>query len=83
MAIDDNLGISPEDQAALRDALLAWKKDGVANPLIPMDHDVTGDGVFDSFGLDEHDELIVVEGAHLDDTVAKAVGNEELGGEDL
>lgn len=71
--------IPEEDRQQLHAALLAWKAEGVERPLIPMDHDVNGDGVFDSFGLDENDQLIIVTDAALDDTVYKADGDDEGG----
>ena len=46
MTLDD-LGLPEEDRQEIRAALLTWKKDGVARPLIPLDHDVNGDGVAD------------------------------------
>lgn len=70
------LDLPDEDKTALRDALLTWKNDGVANPLIPLDHDVDGDGIVDSWGLDDNDQLILVPGVHIDTTVSIAVGGD-------
>lgn len=62
--------LHPNDKIALQSALRNWRNDGQANPLIPIaDGDVTGDGIVDSWGLDENDRLTVVPGAPLDDTV--------------
>lgn len=80
MTLDD-LGLPEEDRQEIRAALLTWKKDGVARPLIPLDHDVNGDGVADAFGLDENDELIIVTDANLKDTVSRADGSGIEGGE--
>ena len=66
-----------EDRAAIRDALLAWKADGVAAPLIPLNVDLDGDGVFDTLGLDENDELVLVSGVALSATVYQSTGDEE------
>lgn len=70
------LDLPDEDKAALLTALLQWKADGVANPLIPLDHDVDGDGIVDSFGLDDNDQLVLVPGVHIDTTVSIAVGGD-------
>jgi hypothetical protein len=71
-----------EDYNAIRDALLAWREDGVANPLIPSDVDIDGDGTTDAYGLDANDEVIFVKSAKLKDTVFEAVGGSiETGGD--
>ncbi|WP_439593882.1 hypothetical protein [Microbacterium sp.] len=63
-----------EDYRALRDALLAWKAEGIASPIIPHDIDVDGDGIVDGFGLDDADELVYVKGVPLEETVAQSTG---------
>lgn len=68
------------DYAELRAALLGWRDAGQANPLIPLDYDVDGDGTTDAYGLDDLGRLVYVSGADLDETVAEATGN---GTEDL
>lgn len=68
--------IPDEDRVALREALLLWKKGGVENPLIPLDVDIDGDGIADSFGLDENDELVLVPGTMLESTVYLSEGDD-------
>lgn len=70
------IGLSDADRAELRQALLNWKAEGQANPLIPFDVDIDGDGIADSFGLDENDELVFVSGATLDSTVYQSDGDD-------
>lgn len=69
---------SAEDAEAIRAALLNWKASGNPNPMIPMEVDVDGDGIVDSFALDENDNLIVVTGAKLADTVYVSDGDDAL-----
>lgn len=70
---------------AIRLALLAWKADGVAEPLIPVYADVDGDGIPDFYGLDENENVIEVSGASVSvaDTVATSDGSgiERTGGD--
>jgi hypothetical protein len=69
--------MTAEDREVLRSALLAEREAGVAQPLIAMDVDVDGDGICDSFGLDDEDRLIVVHGVALEATTYKAEGGGE------
>lgn len=71
-----DLTTSQEDVTTIRDILLQWKAEGVANPLLPADVDIDGDGIVDSFGLDENDEVIIVSGAKLEDTVYVSEGDD-------
>ena len=71
-----DLTVTEEDQAAIKSILLQWKEEGNPNPLLPMDVDIDGDGIVDSFGLDENDEVIVVSGAKLEDTVYVSEGDD-------
>ncbi|WMI34440.1 hypothetical protein SEA_DAMASCUS_1 [Microbacterium phage Damascus] len=68
--------VSAEDATAIKSILLQWRSEGVENPLLPMEVDVNGDGVADSFGLDENDEVVVVLGAKLEDTVYVSDGDD-------
>ena len=61
--------LSEKDRATLTKALRKWRKDGVPSPLIPMADDVTEDGIADAWGLDENDNLVIVAGTPLVDTV--------------
>lgn len=78
-----NLNLTDEDVAAIKVILLQWKTEGHPNPLLPADVDIDGDGVVDSFGLDEDDNVIVVSGVKLNDTVYVSDGDDITdGGED-
>lgn len=72
MSIDD---LTDEDRAAMTDALRAWKKSGTANPLIPLDVDLDGDGIVDSIGLDPDGNLTIVS-ADLGSTVYVSQGDD-------
>lgn len=73
MAADTTL--TPEDERQILDILIAWRADGVENPLLPMDVDVDGDGIVDSWGLDENGALKVVHGVALEETVFRSDGD--------
>jgi hypothetical protein len=62
------------DRAVIRQALLDWQVDGVANPLLPLDGDVDGDGVADAFALDPFGNLIIVPAVPITETVSQSVG---------
>jgi len=62
------------DQATLVACLRAWQEEGQANPLIPCDVDVDGDGTADAFGLSPLGQLVYVTGANLKHTVYEADG---------
>lgn len=61
--------LDKEDHDFIKSLLLAQREKGNENPLLPMDVDVDGDGVADSYGLDESGEVIVVRGTKLEDTL--------------
>lgn len=71
-----NLETTEDDTVAIREILLAWKKEGNTNPLLPADVDIDGDGIVDSFGLDENDNVIVVSGVKLEETVYVSDGDD-------
>ena len=77
-----DLTTTDEDAAAIKAILLQWKSEGNPNPLLPADVDIDGDGIVDSFGLDENDNLIVVSGTKLEDTVYVAEGEQSEDGGD-
>lgn len=62
------------DKEELLAALLQWKAAGNPDPLIPTDHDVDGDGSADAFGLTADDQLTIIFGAKLSETVAESDG---------
>lgn len=66
----------------MRAALLAERRRGVARPLIPADVDLDGDGVCDSFGLDENDEVVIVSGVPLEETTYLSLGEDVVSGAD-
>lgn len=69
------LDLDEETAAVLRDALLAWRAEGVADPTIPID-DVTGDGIADAWALDENDDVVLRPGVAYADTVAESTGKD-------
>lgn len=73
-----------ESREAIRTALLGWKADGVANPIIPVYSDLDGDGVPDFYGIDDNDQLVQVSGVTVVDSVAVSDGSgiEQTGGVD-
>ncbi|AWN03325.1 hypothetical protein PBI_COUNT_2 [Microbacterium phage Count] len=77
-----DLTTTDEDAAAIKAILLQWKSEGNPNPLLPADVDIDGDGIVDSFGLDENDNVIVVSGTKLEDTVYVAEGEQSEDGGD-
>lgn len=76
-----NLSLSEEDRVEIREILLAHRAEGVEHPLLPADVDFNNDGVVDSFGLDADDEVVVVHGVALEETVFRSEGD-DFGHED-
>ena len=68
--------LSEEDASAIKEILVGYKKDGVVNPLLPSDFDFDGDGITDAFGLDENDNVVLVSGAKIEDTVYVSDGDD-------
>ena len=77
-----DLTTTDEDAAAIKAILIQWKSEGNPNPLLPADVDIDGDGIVDSFGFDENDNVIVVSGTKLEDTVYVAEGEQSEDGGD-
>lgn len=77
-----DLTTTDEDAAAIKAILLQWKSEGNPNPLLPADVDIDGDGIVDSFGLDENNNVIVVSDTKLEDTVYVAEGEQSEDGGD-
>lgn len=77
-----DLTTTDEDAAAIKAILHQWKSEGNPNPLLPADVDIDGDGIVDSFGLDENNNVIVVSGTKLEDTVYVAEGEQSEDGGD-
>jgi hypothetical protein len=69
-------GLSAEDEVEIKNILIGYRESGIENPLLPSDVDLDGDGTADSYGLDEDDNLIVVSGVKLDDTVYVSEGDD-------
>lgn len=62
------------DQRQLVLALKRWQSEGQANPLIPCDADVDGDGTADAYGLGPFGDLVYIKGVPLGDTVFESTG---------
>lgn len=65
-----------EDREVILNFLNQQKAAGNPNPLMAMDVDLDGDGICDSFGLDENGELVVVPGVKLEDTTYESLGDD-------
>jgi hypothetical protein len=65
-----------EDRDALKAALEAHKADRVANPQIPLDADIDGDGIADAWALDENGDVVLVPQVAIADTVFAATGED-------
>jgi len=68
--------LSTEDREAIQGILNTWRASGVENPLLPMDVDVDGDGIVDSWGLDAFGNVVVVSGKHVSETVFESTGDD-------
>lgn len=73
-----NITTSIEDLVAIKGVLESWKADGVANPLLPLNVDLDGDGLTDAYGLDENGEVILVPGTKIEDTVYVSDGDDAI-----
>lgn len=71
-----DLSVTQEDVSVIRDILLREKSEGNPNPLLPADVDLDGDGTADSFGLDVNDQVIVVPGVRLENTLYESEGDD-------
>ena len=69
---------SIEDLVMIRTILLQYKSEGVEKPLLPLNVDLDGDGIADAYGLDENDEVILVSGVPLEDTVYVSDGDDAI-----
>lgn len=70
--------LTRDDREAIKGTLLAQREQGDPRPLLPADVDLDGDGVCDSFGLDENDEVIVVSGVDLSETMWRSDGDDAI-----
>lgn len=68
--------LTPEDSEAIKAALLMMRERGEANPLLPTDFDLNGDGTVDAFGLGANDEIIVVHGVPIGETLYGSEGDD-------
>ena len=64
------------DLVTIKTILEGYRSEGVENPLLPMNVDIDGDGIADAYGLDANDEVIVVSGVTLTDTVYVSDGDD-------
>lgn len=79
----DDSSLTPDDELVIRNALLAERERGVANPLLPADVDLDGDGRVDAFGLDDAGNVVIVPGVDLTATMFESTGNDQVGAPDL
>lgn len=70
------VSLTQEDHDAIKAILVSELESSNLNPLLPMDVDVDGDGIVDSFGLDEQGNLVVVRGVELSETVYESDGDD-------
>lgn len=74
--------LQPSDREALVTALKQFQDDGVANPKIPLDYDVDGDGKTDAWALDTFGQLTLVNVDDVAETVYVSEGTGvEVGGD--
>ena len=71
-----DIDLPDEDKAAIKAGLLAWRTEGNDNPMLPVNLDLNGDGVSDAYGLDENDELVVIPGVPVEETVYESEGDD-------
>ena len=71
-----DLTVTSDDADTIKAILLQWRANGEENLLLPMDVDVNGDGIVDSFGLDENDDVVVVLGRKIEETVYLSEGDD-------
>lgn len=65
-----------EDRALIKQILVGYRKDGNENPLLPLNVDLDGDGITDAWGLDDNDDVVLVPGRPLAQTVYVSDGND-------
>lgn len=70
--------VTDKDRAEIRNILTQWRDGGNSNPLLPMEVDVDGDGMPDSWGLDENGEVIIVSSTPLHFTVYRSDGDDVI-----
>lgn len=72
------LTTSPEDLIVIKEILIAWRAEGNTNPLLPLNVDIDGDGIVDAYGLDANDDVVLVSGTKLEDTVFVSDGDDAI-----
>lgn len=70
--------LTKQDREVIRDFLVGERKRGEERPLLPLDVDLDGDGITDAWGLDDNDQVVLVSGATLADTVYRSDGDDVL-----
>lgn len=73
-----NIATSIEDLVMIRTILLQYKTEGVEKPLLPLNVDLDGDGIADAYGLDQNDEVVLISGVKLEDTVYVSDGDDAI-----
>jgi len=71
-----NLELTDEDRVAIKALLIQEREQGVPIPLLPADVDYNGDGIVDSFGLDDNDEVVIVSGVAIEHTLYESDGDD-------
>lgn len=69
--------LSPDQKIELRDVLISQRTSEIPNPVLPAFDDFDGDGTPDFFGLNDSDELVVISGATLEDSLYESTGDDQ------
>lgn len=56
--------LTPADEEVIREVLVRLRDSG-AEPLLPLDVDLDGDGIVDAWGLNAEDRVVLVSGCSL------------------
>lgn len=65
-----------EDRALIKQILVGYREEGNEHPLLPLNVDLDGDGITDAWGLDDNDDVVLVSGRPLAETVYVSDGND-------
>lgn len=68
--------VPEEDLDAIKQILTGYRDEGIAIPLLPLNVDMDGDGIADSWGLNDADEVVLVPGVALEHTVYVSDGDD-------
>lgn len=73
----ETTGLSEDEAKAVRMALLTHRALGNKRPLLPLMGDADGDGEHDFYGLDENDNVVLVSGVTIEDSVFESDPEED------